>query len=165
MITQGTLDRLNSLFETEDGFFDYEGLPVLFRKNKSATQQEISHLISKDHLKVPADYLRFLQATNGCVLYQYQDLGGFEFLGTNEIEKENRIQRQTYGQEWDDRLTVFCNVLGDGDFLSFRLRPDNNYDILDCDHDESPDNWNVISHSFNDFLKGLIDGNGKRFWL
>lgn len=165
MMTQRLLDSLTSFFEIQNSFLDYEGLAVSFRKNRPATQQEISSLLSEDNLKLPGDYLRFLQATNRCVLYQYRDLGGFEFLGTNDIAKENQLHRQTYQQDWDNRLTVFCNVLGDGDFLSFRIMADNSYEIVDCYHDDNPKNWNVISNSFNDFLERLIQEKGRRFWL
>lgn len=125
MITQLLLDKLNALFETKHDLPDYEGLPVSFRKNKPASAEEIASLLTETGLKLPTDYLEFLQSTNGCILFQYEDLGGFELLGTDKLRNENHLQRNTYEEVWDNRLTVFCRILGDGDFLSFRMAADN----------------------------------------
>jgi hypothetical protein len=84
---------------------------------------------------------------------------------TDKLRNENHLQRNTYEEVWDNRLTVFCRVLGDGDFLSFRMAVDNSYEILDCYHDEEPQDWRVISNSFNDFAESLLNEKGKRFWL
>jgi hypothetical protein len=165
MLAQRLLDRLNSLFEARNDFFDYDGLQVSFHRHKPATHEEISSLISAGNLKLPRDYLDFLQTFNGCTIFEYKDLGGFSFLGINEIVKENEIQRQTYEEDWDNCLTAFCNIIGDGDLLCFRMQPNNSYEILDGYHDDSPQNWNMISNSFNDFLERLIDEKGRRFWV
>ena len=159
------LSRLNLLFESQDQFLDYEGLPVTFKSNPPATQQEITSLISNERFSVPADYLDFLKTYNGCILFEYQDISGFNFLGTNEIEKQTEFQRNNYEDEWDTKLTVFFSLLGDGDFLSFRTYNDSNFEILDCYHDDHRYNWKVIGNSFNEFLEKLINEKGRRFWL
>jgi hypothetical protein len=158
-------DKLNLLFDQQDTYIDYEGLTVTFHKNKGATQQELDSVISTEKLKIPQDYIDFLQVFNGCTLFKYQDLGGFEFLGTMNILKETDIQKQAYEEDWDNDILVFCRLIGDGDFISFKSNNNNSYDILDCYHDDKPQNWKVISNSFSDFLKRLIDGKGKRYWL
>jgi SMI1 / KNR4 family (SUKH-1) len=165
MINKVLTDKLNLLFGQEDDFVDYEGLSVTFQKKIGATQLEIVSLSSDKKFKIPKDYLYFLQKFDGCVLFRYQDLGGFEFLGTKDISKETDLQGQTYDEDWDNDITVFCRIICDGDFISFKNNNDGSYDILDCYHDDKPQNWKVISNSFDNFLERLIDEKGRRYWL
>jgi hypothetical protein len=165
MIDQILVNKLNLLFEHATDFIDYENLPVIFRKNPGAADEDIAAMIFDKKQRFPEDYIDFLRKFNGCTLFTYQDLGGFEFLGTAGILKENHLQRLTYEEDWDDNLTVFCNLIGDGDFLSFRVHEDHSYSVVDCYHDDIPKNWKVIANSFDDFLNQLIDQKGRRFWL
>jgi hypothetical protein len=165
MLNNVLTDKLSSLFRQSIDFIDYEGLKVTFEKNSSATSQDIASMSADTKIKLPKDYLDFLQLFDGCVLFKFQDLGGFEFLGTKDISKETELQRQTYEEDWDDSLTVFCRLICDGDFISFRNKSDGSYDILDCYHDDIPANWATITNSFDTFLERLIDEKGKRYWL
>ncbi|HMC99839.1 MAG TPA: SMI1/KNR4 family protein [Ferruginibacter sp.] len=155
--------KLDFLFTTAAPYLDYEGLSVTFIKNSPASDEAIAALPS--NLDIPNDYIQFLKAFNGCTLFEYKDFGGFEFLAADQIERELTIQRETYAEDWDESLMVFCNVPGDGDFISFRNKGNNEYEILDCYHDDSPKNWNTITNSFDVFLERLIDEKGKRYWL
>ena len=165
MISQILVNKLNFLFDQTDDFIDYEKLVVLFHRNPGATNEEIALMTSDKKQKFPKDYINFLRKFNGCTLFTYQGLGGFELLGTASILKENNLQRLTYEDDWDNNLTVFCNVIGDGDFISFKNNEDDSYSIIDCYHDDNPKNWKVISDSLDDFLNKLIAEKGKRFWL
>jgi len=165
MLNKVLTDKLNSLFRQSTDFIDYEALQVTFEKNSSATLQDIASMSADTKIKLPKYYLDFLQLFDGCVLFKYQDLGGFEFLGTKDISKETELQRQTYEEDWDDSLTVFCRLICDGDFISFRNKSDGSYDILDCYHDDIPANWTTITNSFENFLERLVDEKGKRYWL
>jgi SMI1 / KNR4 family (SUKH-1) len=132
MLNKNLLDSLNIRFGQEGGFMDYEGLEVVFEKNSPATLQDVTSTLLENGIKIPNDYLDFLQLFNGCKLFKYQDLGGFEFLGTNDISKETELQKQTYEDDWNDNLTVFCKLICEGDFISFRNNSNGSYDILDC---------------------------------
>jgi hypothetical protein len=165
-MTDPTLrENLNDLFSSSNDFKDFDDLTVTFAKNMGASQQDIKLRLLDLGVKIPTDYVDFLKSFDGCTLFNYNDIGGFEFLGTNEILNETNIQSKTYEDDWDNGLTVFCRLIGEGDFICFRDKADNGYDILDCDHDDSPKNWNVIDHSFNNFLKRLIEEKGRRYWL
>src|SRR5258705_131979 len=102
MINQFLIKVLNFLFEQTDDFIDYEKLPVTFRTNLRATDDEIAPITSDKKQKIPKDYIDFLRKFNGCTLFTYQNLGGFEFLGTASILKENNLQRSTYENDWDN---------------------------------------------------------------
>jgi len=164
-MTEELRQRLDLHFGQNEDITDYEGLVVSFHKNPAATRSDIVSTIGNNHIKLPEDYCDFLQIFDGCTLFKYQDLGGFEFLGTKDIAKENVIQQQTYLEDWDNNLIVFCRLIADGDFISFRSRNDDKYDILDCYHDEIPEKWTVIGNSFDGFLERLIIERGRRFWL
>ena len=165
MIDQKLTSKLDFLFEASTNFSDFEGLPVAFSKNNPATQNEIASAFSDGKMKVPNDCLHFLQHYNGCTLFQFQDLGGFELLGTETILAETLDRQDTYRDNWENNLTVFCRLICDGDFISFKTYSADAYEILDCYHDGHPQDWKVISNSFQDFIEILIDEKGRRFWL
>lgn len=164
-INKDLIDKLNFLFDQQDKFLDYEGLVVEFKRKESASTEQLDIIKFRSNLSLPPEYLDFLKYTDGCSLYKYEDLGGFQFLGTKEINHQNELQKDTYENDWDDNLTVFCNVICDGDFISFRKNPNGIYDILDCYHDDSPSNWKIIDNSFISFMEKLIEAKGERYWL
>ena len=159
------LNKIDTLLNLSGSYFDYEGLPVRSHCNPGASNEDLNLISVDSSIFLPEDYIQFLKLHNGCVLFSYEDLGGFEFLGSSNIKKENENQKNTYEEDWGKNLTVFCTVLGDGDFLAFRKGALNNYDILDCYHDDTPKNWKVICSSFSEFMNRLLDSKGKRFWL
>ena len=128
-------------------------------------QEDITAMTLDGKSRIPKDYIDFLKVFDGCTLYRYKDLGGFEFLGTSDILKETDLQRQIYEEDWNNDITVFCRLICDGDFISFKNNSDGTYDILDCYHDDKPQNWKVISNSFDNFLERLIDETGRPYWL
>ncbi len=77
MLNKVLTDKLIFLFKQSSTFIDYEGLEVSFEKNLAATSENISSISLDTKLKIPKDYLDFLQLFNGCLLYKYQDIGGF----------------------------------------------------------------------------------------
>lgn len=162
-MTQYLKHKFDQLFSYDTSFVNYEELIVTFSKNLPATENEIISMKAK--LTIPEDYIDFLKVNNGCTLFQFQNLGGFELLGTKEIESETNFQRKNYKEDWDDSLIVFCKLISEGDFISFRSKKDNSYDVLDCYHDDIPKNWTVICDSFDYFLERLINEKGKSFWL
>ena len=164
MVRQSLLDKIELLLSLKVEYLDYEDLSVTFSANRGASIEELGTMLRKTNLVFPDVYLDFLKKINGCELFKFKELGGFEFLGTNEIQKENSFQQESYMEDWDKRLTVFCNLICDGDFLSFKSYDNGTYEIIDCYHDDLPKNWNVISNSFEDFLERLIDLKGKRYW-
>jgi hypothetical protein len=165
MLNKNLADKLNFLFSQETGYIGYGGLEVTFKKNSTATLQDIASALLASGVDIPNEYIDFLNLFNGCTLFEFQDLGGFEFLGTDDIQNETEIQKRTYQEDWDNRLTVFCTLICDGDFISFRNNGDGSYDILDCYHDDIPANWATITNSFEHFIERLIDEKGNRYWL
>lgn len=55
--------------------------------------------------------------------------------------------------------------LGEGNHIGFQFLDDGKYYVLDCFHEEDPENWNVICESFDEFLEKLIDCEGRKYWL
>jgi hypothetical protein len=165
MTKQSLTDKLNKLFGLKSDYLGHEELIVTFSRNTGATKEEISFLDLEPDIKIPKDYLDFLTKYNGCTLFQFEDLGGFKFLGTADLKNEIAFQKEIYEEEWDERITVFCNLICDGDFISFKNFEDGTYEIIDCYHDDLPKNWTFISNSFDDFLEKLIDAKGYRYWL
>ena len=107
MLRQSLLDKIELLLNLKVEYLDYEDLSVTFSANRGASNEELSLMLQKSNLVFPDVYLDFLKRFNGCELFKFKDLGGFEFLGTNEIKKENSFQEESYMEDWDKRLTVF----------------------------------------------------------
>jgi len=72
---------------------------------------------------------------------------------------------EVYEEDWDEKITVFCQLIGEGDFISFKQNENQGYQILDCFHEEIPQNWQEITDSFEQFLEKLLELRGERYWL
>lgn len=162
MMKQSTIYKLTLLLNEDKEFRSYEGIRVTFEANPGSYPSDIKS-ISK--LKIPSDYSDLLAQHNGFTLYKYEDLGGLQFLGSDKIKAETQLQKETYEDEWDDRIIVICNVIADGDFIGLKIYENGGYELLDCYHDEEPQKWKVITDSLDDFLIKLIDSKGERYWL
>ena len=114
---------------------------------------------------LPRDYIDFLKIANGCTLFNYDDLDGFQFFGTQELGKENMEMKKSYEDDWDNSVIVFCTILGEGNHIGFKILDESSYQILDCFHEYVPAQWEVIGNSFDTFLEKLIDLKGEKYWL
>lgn len=159
---QSTIRALDSILNKEKESRNYDGLPVTFKANPGL---DSIHRNSSSQLKIPSDYIDLLEKYNGFTLFQYEDIGGYNFLGIDQLEIETDLQKETYVEEWDDRIIVIGNVIGDGDFIGLRILENDGYEVLDCYHDEAPQNWNIITDSLDDFFLKLIESKGERYWL
>ena len=159
---QSTIRALDSFLNEEKESRNYEGLPVTFKNNPGLNS---AHTDSFSHLKIPSDYIDLLEKHNGFTLFQYEDIGGFNFFGVDQLQIETDLQKETYEEEWDDRIIIIGNVIGDGDFIGLRILENGGYEVLDGYHDEAPQNWNTITDSLDDFFLKLIESKGERYWL
>lgn len=162
-----TFSKIRELAELSKstGVIDSEDLTTYFVLNSGANETEMSECLAYTQNTLPADYQLFLREFNGAVFYQYEDLGGFEFLSCAGLITETKVQKETYEEYWDDRILPFCLCLGDGDYLGFKISTEGEYQILDCYHDDHPTNWKVISYSLDGFINELIKQKGRKFWL
>jgi hypothetical protein len=140
MISQSLIEKLKNLFEPNTLITNDENMLVTFTYNDSASIDSLKSLINDFNSKLPIDYIEFLSNFDGCKIFNYDDLAGYNFLGTKKIKKENLNQIETYEEMWDENIIVFCEVLGCGDFISFKIR-DKDYEILDCCHDDLPKDY------------------------
>jgi len=53
----------------------------------------------------------------------------------------------------------------DGGNLGFKKMKNNKYKILHCIMELFPEDWIIISKSFEEFILKLINERGKKFWL
>lgn len=137
-------------------------LELDFKMNSGAQEDEIDQIRC---LNLPVSYIEFLDEYNGGRLFDMQGLDGFIFLGTNDIISINNDMKEEYQEDWIDSIIVFAECIGEGNYLGFRATNQNEYEIIDCFHEESPKNWNAIGNSFELFLENLIIFNGKKFYL
>jgi SMI1 / KNR4 family (SUKH-1) len=131
----------------------------------SATDAEVEKTEQLLNLPLPNDYIDFLKFSNGCTLYKLEDIGGYDFLGTKDIFKETESNKEIYEEEWDDRIIIFCEIIGEGNYLGFRILENGQYEILDCFHELLPSEWSVTPYLLDEFMEKLIDNDGDKFWL
>jgi hypothetical protein len=165
-MNQSLISKLRVLLELPKNSPEhYEGLNVNFFANNSAEPKQIQNVIAFFKERLPNEYIDFLKLYNGCELYKLEDIGGFNFLSTEMIMKENDFHKKEYGDAWDDSIIFFCECLGEGNFIGFRPLENGKYLLLDCFHEEKPSEWRPIGDSFDVFLEKLIDLKGEKFWL
>lgn len=141
-----------------------ESLQVIFTFNDGLSLHEIERFQKSIGLTFPKEYVSFLQFTNGCTLYNYEDLDGFMFFDLEKSIEETHGLAEVYEEKWKYNILIICSVLGDGDFIGIKIFSDG-YEILDCFHEDNPDEWRKISDSLDEFLQKLISRKGEKFWL
>ena len=142
----------------------YEGLASTFEMNSAASESDMEMVRKYFNYALPPDYMSFLQVFDGATFFKVQDIGGFSFLSCRELIAVNDFQKKNLGDEWRNDI-LFCECLGDGDYIGFRILDNNSYLILDCFSEEVPDEWSDIHQSFDSFLQLLIESKGEKFWL
>lgn len=160
-MTESLKSKLDNIFKaiiTESG-----GLETKSYANAGATEFDVHGINLPAGL--PKDYLDFLKYANGCTLFNYNDLDGFLFFGTQELGKQNKEIKESYENDWDETMIVFCTILGEGNYIGFKVLDENTYEILDCFHEYLPAEWEVIGKSFDAYLEKLIDLKGEKYWL
>jgi hypothetical protein len=142
-----------------------EGLEVAFSSKGGASAQDIMLLNEYFNLKLPDEYISFLLAYNGLELYKHEDVGGFLFFCTGNLIEENGSLKKEYGLYWDNSIILFCQIIGEGNFLGFRIQEDGKYGVVDCFHELPPREWETIETSFDACLDKLLKNNGEKYWL
>ncbi len=133
--------------------------------NPGASASEIQTVKTYFEDLLPQDYIDFLIYTNGADFFNYDNLDGFRFFNSISIVKQNAFQKENYAEYWQDNIILFCDCIGEGNFLGFRILDDGTYQILDCFHEQIPDEWKPFGTSFDFFLEELIDRKGSKYWL
>lgn len=143
----------------------FENLPSLFIMNIEASKYDI---VDCDlHLKkqLPDDYKFFLQEFNGGVLFKIEDYAGFKLLSTKELIKHNEFQKMNFGQYWNSEIILFCECIGDAEYLGFKIDENGLHNIVYCIMDMLPQEWEIIENSFDTLINKLIDEKGRKYWL
>jgi hypothetical protein len=151
--------------ELKGSISTYQKLDSWFVMNDKASEIEIAHCDSAFGNRIPSDYKDFLGNFNGGILFKVKDFAGFQFLGTKDLARENEYQREQFGSDWDERIILFCELLGNAEYLGFKLDEKSGYEIVFCIMDESPSKWEAIGTSFETFMDILIKEGGREFWL
>ncbi len=157
--------KLLELGEGKGMSASYEGLAVQSTFEPPASVVDKISIETELQGWIPNDYLELCEIANGFTLFDYGDLDGFRFLSLGELKTLNDFTREMYAEDWDEKILVFCVVLGDGDYLALRSEDGGRYSILDGYHDAIPLKWNVIGASIDAFLNRLIDERGRKFYL
>lgn len=141
-------------------------IEVEFRLNSLAQDSELIAVRKELSLELPSSFKSFLKIHNGGEIYSYNRLDGFKIFGTNEIIEVNKLIANEYGKDWINNIIIFAECLGEGNYLGFKSSEYlEEYEVLDCFHEELPINWKTIARSFDTFLDHLILHNGNKFWL
>ena len=113
----------------------------------------------------PEEYIDFLRNVNGCDIFKYDNIDGFCFLSTQKVIQTNHNLKEAYGTDWNDNIIVFCECIGEGNYIGFRVKNKNSYEVVDCFHEDLPSEWKTIAFSLENFLENLLNAKGKKFWL
>jgi hypothetical protein len=97
-------------------------------------------------------------------LFNYDNLDGLKLLSLQEIEQYTKYCKNTFEEDWQDNIIIFAKIIGEDNYLGFKLN-DNNYEIIDCYFEEMPSDWESIGCQFDEFLKKYITEKGNKFWI
>jgi len=153
--------KLDSIFTNV--VTESEGLQTRSYANAGASEFDLKKIDLPKAL--PEVYFEFLRYSDGCTLFNCEDLDSFQFFGSHELGKENKEMEKSYEEDWDDSVIIFSTILGEGNYIGFKMLDESKYQILDCFHEYVPEQWEVIDNSFDEFLEKLIDMKGKKYWL
>ena len=128
--------------------------------NPPATDTQVDAL--KSVYSFPDVFYELLKFSNGMELFNYKDLDGYAFYTVDKLIKENKGLIKTYEEKWTGEILVFCEILGEGNYIAVNLATGQ---ILDGFHEVDPGQWTVISPNLMDFLEKLIKLKGEKFWL
>jgi hypothetical protein len=142
----------------------YENIDTSFVMNKKTFQENISTCNCYFNNRLPDEYKYFLNQFNGGKLF-YNDVGGFEIFGTNELIKENESQKAIYEEFWNEDIILFCELLGNGEYLGFKIYNDMKYEIVHSILGQKPNEWRIVDSSFDAFIETIIKERGKEYWL
>ncbi|GHT79321.1 hypothetical protein AGMMS50262_22850 [Bacteroidia bacterium] len=144
----------------------FEKLNSFFITNEQASDEDIIKCDTYFNRKIPEEYKYLLKHYNGCILFEYDGIAGFQFLSTFDIVQENVLVNDIFNDEdWYDNVILFCKILGNGEYLGFRLQKNSKYEIVHCFLDMLPEEWPIIGNSFDILIETLIKEKGKEYWL
>ncbi|HMQ09960.1 MAG TPA: SMI1/KNR4 family protein [Oligoflexia bacterium] len=134
-----------------------------FSFSKGASKKDIQYLIELYEKPIPQDLIDILTFSNGFELFNDDNLGGVQFLNVKEIHKINQEQKNIYGEDWINDILIFAYMIGEGNHIGLKLKTKNQYELLDCFHEEAPKSWQKIPGSIQTLLSKLVKNQGKIF--
>ena len=160
------LSYIKKIIEVTNGtVLTFEKLTSLFIMNKEASNDDIAKCDLHFENKLSKEYKLFLQNYDGGILFKIDDYAGFKFLSTEELFKHNKFQRENFGQDWNSEIILFCECIGDAEYLGFKLNENGDSSIVYCIMDMLPQEWHIIESAFDDFITKLIEEKGRKYWL
>ncbi|RCH54208.1 hypothetical protein DJ568_12980 [Mucilaginibacter hurinus] len=145
--------------------YTFENIVSFIAMNKGASSIEITDCDFHFAGRLPVDYKLFLTCFNGGTLYGVDDLSGFKLLSTDEIVQHNEFHKLHFGDDWDDNVILFCQCIGDGDYVGFQVTNNIEYQLVDCFGEVLPSNWALLDMKFDDFIERLMKEKGRKYWL
>ena len=133
--------------------------------NSKTSQVDIEKCESNFNKKLPLDYTFFLLKFNGGVLFKIADYAGFKFLSTEELIKHNSFQKENLENYWDSEIILFCECIGDAEYLGFKFNDNGLPKVVYCIMDIIPEKWAIIENTFEDLINKLIEERGRKYWL
>lgn len=159
------LNKLEKIVLEGNKIETFEMLPSDFELGEKADNNQILEVYNFFNKKIPKDYLEFLSYFNGGTLFKIEDFAGYKLLNTEELISENLFQKSTYENDWDEKVILFCLIIGDNEYLGFREKAIGKYEIIHCIMDYMPNEWIYIASSLEELILDLIEKRGKKYWL
>ncbi len=97
------IEKLKTLFEKSKTLIQDQKVQSSFSYSKGASEQEIEHLEASLGQQLPSEYRDLLSFTNGCCLYNFDNIDGYNFLGTENMLYYNNLNREAYEEDWNEK--------------------------------------------------------------
>ncbi|MBE3567158.1 MAG: SMI1/KNR4 family protein [Thermogemmatispora sp.] len=112
-------------------------------------------------------YRELLQVSNGMELYVDGEAGqwGYRLYRAEEVYGQTVSRELAYGSaRWPERYLVIGETLGDGDLIVLEMGEGEEWGVIDGDSGYGPEEWKRIAGSVGEWLAGLIEHEGRKYW-
>jgi hypothetical protein len=156
---EATVSKFDFLQDYINGLSDTKRGGYILKPGKS--ESEIRQLEVEVGITIPTELEEFYAFSYGARLNEYK------ILTVSEIIEQLYELRQTYGDAWKESVFPFAYLMGVGDLIAFDLEKLNadGMSIVDCFHELSPGQWNVICFGLRTWLERMTSSDFQPFWL
>ena len=149
------------------GKIEYTGMlgekrEAIFTWNTPISTDELNELSTRYRLELPQEYIDFLKISNGGIVFNNDEDGGYKILGLQEAIDYTRSMSRI-GLE--KQMLIFMTALFSPDMLVFDMqRTDSKRYILDGDVGYPVKDWNYLKGGFNTLLTRMYQSDGAMYW-
>ncbi|MDO5417189.1 MAG: SMI1/KNR4 family protein [Lachnospiraceae bacterium] len=135
-----------------------------FEWNLPITLAELTLVKERYKMELPKEYEAFLLKSNGAIIYNDEEEGGYEILSLESAIKFT-LEMNNAGYELKKKWLIFMTTLFSADMLIFDTEKINTKKyIIDGDVGYPVSKWRYINGGFCILMNRMFQCNGAMYW-